>query len=297
MFIYPYKTGSASAKLLSEALGAKRIRREGSRFRGNPEKVVINWGCSELPEEVMNCKVINPPEITNIASNKLKFFKAITEFCNKTYSHIPLPPYTSSKEEAQSWLDGDNTIVVRHKLTGNSGEGIEIVDPEDGATLPDAPLYVLYIKKKQEYRVHVAKGEVVDIQRKARRTDVPDDQIDWRIRNHDNGFIFARNDLQVPRSVGEAAKRACTALNLDFGAVDVIWNDRQGTPYVLEVNTAPGLSGTTLEGYVERFKSWEFEEETPEIPQPMTISLDEMLQRNENGLRADARRIRDITFE
>jgi D-alanine-D-alanine ligase-like ATP-grasp enzyme len=38
---------------------------------------------------------------------------------------------------------------------------------------------------------------------------------------------------------------------LDFGAVDVIYNRAQDKAYVLEVNTAPGLEGSTLDNYVE----------------------------------------------
>ena len=51
MFIYPYKTGSNSAKLLSNAVGAKRIKLENSLFKGSPEKRVVNWGNSVVNEE------------------------------------------------------------------------------------------------------------------------------------------------------------------------------------------------------------------------------------------------------
>ena len=37
------------------------------------------------------------------------------------------------------------------------------------------------------------------------------------------------------------ATKAVAALGLDFGAVDVIYNEKYGRAYVLEVNTAPGL--------------------------------------------------------
>lgn len=258
MFIYPYKQASTSAKVLAETIGAKRIRVNGSRFKGSPDKVVINWGRSVLSEEVLKCKVINHPDVTNIASNKLKFFKAIDEY-NKDLDWdedaVRIPFWSSDKGWAEYSLKSGNIVVVRHKLTGNSGEGIELL--EDGvAVVPEAPLYVKYIPKKQEYRVHVANGKVVDLQRKARRKDVPDDKINWRIRNHDNGFIFARNELEVPDDVSAQAVRACKAIGLDFGAVDVIYNDKEQQAYVLEVNTAPGLTGTTLDGYVERFKNW-----------------------------------------
>jgi len=43
------------------------------------------------------------------------------------------------------------------------------------------------------------------------------------------------------------------ALGLDFGAVDIVYNENDNKAYVLEINTAPGLSGTTLEKYVEVF--------------------------------------------
>jgi D-alanine-D-alanine ligase-like ATP-grasp enzyme len=50
---------------------------------------------------------------------------------------------------------------------------------------------------------------------------------------------------------------ACDAiinLGLDFGAVDIIYNEKNNRWVVLEVNTAPGLSGETLNRYVEMIK-------------------------------------------
>ena len=41
---------------------------------------------------------------------------------------------------------------------------------------------------------------------------------------------------------------------LDFGAVDVLWNERQQKAYVCEVNTAPGLEGITLDNYLKEIK-------------------------------------------
>src|SRR3546814_6628533 len=59
------------------------------------------------------------------------------------------------------------------------------------------------LPKKQEYRVHVLNGKVVDVQRKARVKDFPDDKVNWKIRNHDNGFIYARDEklAEVPKKV------------------------------------------------------------------------------------------------
>lgn len=255
MFVYPYKQASQSAKDLANAIGGKRIKVEGSRFKGSPDKVVINWGSSSLSEEALKCKVINHPDITNIASNKLKFFEKINASNSQGGAYVHIPGFTTDRDTAINLVEDGNIVVVRHKLTGNSGEGIELIESTE-QVMPQAPLYVLYVPKKQEYRVHVADGVVVDLQRKARRKDIPDDQVNWRVRNHDNGFIFARNDLKVPEMVSIQAVAACKALGLDFGAVDIIYNERQAAAYVLEVNTAPGLTGQTLEGYANRFKNW-----------------------------------------
>ena len=275
MFILPYKAGSASAKVLGSELGAKRIKLEGSKFKGSPKKTVINWGSSSVSEEVAKCNIINHPDAVAIASNKLKFFNALDAYNDEVYEGeegrvVRTPQHTTIMRTAQSWQRNGNIVVERHKLTGNSGVGINLVETDGEIT--DAPLYVKYIPKKQEYRVHVANGIVVDLQRKARRHDVADEDINWRIRNHDNGFIFQRNDLIVPNDVSIQAINACKAVGLDFGAVDVVYNDRQGRAFVLEINTAPGLTGSTLEGYVERFKDWDavFQVPMPDnIPAPV----------------------------
>lgn len=249
--IYAYKQGSASALALAAALGIKCIKHEGSKFKGNERKTVINWGSSEIPYEVAKCNLFNQPQRVKLASNKLEFFKRIREF-NAEEERISIPLWSEDKQDVQAWLDNEATVVARHKLTGHSGEGIEIFTGD--VDIPDAPLYVMYVKKTQEYRVHVLQGKVVDVQRKARSKDVPDEQVNWQVRNHANGFIYAREGFETPPSVEVQALLAIEACGLDFGAVDIIFNERKQTAFVLEVNTAPGLTGQTLAGYVERFK-------------------------------------------
>jgi len=256
LFIYPYKAGSKSVKALSEELDAKRIRRSASRFAGDEEKTVINWGCTKLPDEVNSCRVINTPSAVAVAANKLAFFDSILEY-NNYCGHdeaVAVPQHTKDKREAQRWLYLGRTVVERHELSGHSGAGIKIKTGED--VLEDCPLYVMYVKKKSEWRIHVLNGEVVDVQRKARDRSVPNEQVNWLVRNHDNGFIYARNEgVEPPHQVLEQAVRAVQAINLDFGAVDIIYNEHNEYAIVLEINTAPGLTGSTLTGYAERFKT------------------------------------------
>lgn len=249
MNIFPYKAGSASAKALAEALGVKRIKEKGSKFKGAAHKLIINWGCSKLPAELLKCRVLNSPESVSKASCKLASFKAMRE------AGVVVPSFTTERQEVTALLEKGKTIVARTILRGHSGAGIVVIDP--GQEVVAAPLYVEYVPKKEEYRIHVFNGEVVDIQRKARKKDVPDDQVNWKVRNLANGFIFARGEDalgNVPQDVLDQAVKAVASLGLDFGAADVIYNDKQKKAYVLEVNTAPGLSGSTLDGYVERLK-------------------------------------------
>lgn len=254
--IYAYKQGSASALALAAALGIKCIKHEGSRFKGRDNKTVINWGSSTLPVEVDKCNILNEPGAVGLAANKLETFREFEKFNNFAdqvgEGHISMPLWSTEKQDVQAWLDNGASVVARHKLTGHSGEGIEIFSGD--VDIPDAPLYVMYVKKTQEYRVHVLQGKVVDVQRKARSKDVPDEQVNWQVRNHVNGFIYAREGFETPPMVEVQALLAIEACGLDFGAVDIIFNERKQTAFVLEVNTAPGLTGQTLAGYVERFK-------------------------------------------
>lgn len=234
--INPYKQGSRSALALAAALGGRVLKKEGSKFIRKPGDVVINWGDSNAG----NLSCYNLAGNVSRASNKLHAFVRMGE------AGVAIPSFANDRESV-TW---EGLTVVRHKLTGHSGEGIELRDASD---LPSAPLYVQYVPKKAEYRVHVVGERVVLVQRKARNPEC--DNPNWKVRNHANGFIFVRNDVQAPGEVTDQAVRAVRALGLDFGAVDIIWNDRQQKAFVLEVNTAPGLEGSTVDDYAQGFRT------------------------------------------
>lgn len=244
MKIYPYKMASQSAKALAQALGVKRLKPEGRMIADT----FINWGASKINRDY-EAGCYNHPTAVGVASNKLKTFLALDGV-------VLIPDYTTDLVEAQEWLNSGITVVERHTLTGHSGEGIRLVEFDEELSV-DAKLYVQYIKKEREYRLHVFRDEVFFVQRKARALDVPDDEVNWKVRNHANGFIYANQNIELPAIAHHMAIEAIQALGLDFGAVDMIYNARQNKFYVLEINTAPGLSGTTLDKYVEKFKELE----------------------------------------
>lgn len=58
----------------------------------------------------------------------------------------------------------------------------------------------------------------------------------------------------MPENALNAAIQAVRALGLNFGAVDIGWNERDG-PCVFEINTAPGIEESSLEAYTIALKT------------------------------------------
>lgn len=245
LFFYSHDNKSGGVKALCKELGAIRVRHENSRFRGRPEKTVINWGASELPAEVGKCRIINTPKAVALCSNKRSFFDHVKKHCN-------IPEFTDDRDTAKKWAADKNTIVFcRTLLRGSGGRGI--IQAELPEEVVDASLYTKYIPKREEYRVHVANGEPFLIQRKALREGVSREAADWRVRNLHGGFIFARNEGHIPHDevITQAVKAFNAVDGLTFGSVDVIFNEHRDEAYVLEINTASGLSGSTVEDYTK----------------------------------------------
>lgn len=234
---------SRSSRDLAVAVGGRRVSGAGNI---RPNDVVINWGNSRGLDNVVN-RVFNEPEAIFHSSNKLRFLELIqrSQYCI---------PYTTSIDDARDWVNQGHKVFVRTQLTGHSGNGIVVAKTSDD--LVEARLYTLGVRKSQEFRVHILNNRVIDVQRKARRHN--HEHPNWDVRNHRNGFIYAREgvmDIPYINRVIDAAKSAHSRNALDFGAYDVITRKEDDFPYVLEVNTAPGLTGTTLERYAQAFNA------------------------------------------
>lgn len=248
-----YSSGAAS---LGKALGIARCKPETHFLE--PHHTLINWGCHTLHENLRGAGTIfNLPESVKPASNKLEFFKLMA---SKPLLAPRVPDWTEDPGIAAQWVD-EGEVMGRGKLTGKGGAGIIFGRDEDTfEEFLDCPLFVKYKKKKDEYRVHFVKNNVIDIQQKLLRkfddqgNPIDREHVDFRIRNLTNGFIFARNNINAPADVVEQARLAFGNSMLDFGCVDVIFNEAEGKAYVLEINTAPGLMGTTLDRYTAAFK-------------------------------------------
>jgi hypothetical protein len=108
--------------------------------------------------------------------------------------------------------------------------------------------YTELVEKRAEFRVWVFRDKHLATYEKV--LTYPDKNgkrgRNLAIWNWDNGYAFEfRRD--IPAVLKGLAKQAVAAMELDFGAVDVL-QDRDGHFYVLEVNTAPGTQGEARQG-------------------------------------------------
>lgn len=237
---------SNGARALAETIGASRLNLKKKSTARLP-KFNIKWGCFPLPEGISGSWLNARADERSL--NKSLCFLALQE------AGVSVPRFTDQLEEAQAW--GAKRVYERHLLRASEGEGIVI--KQEGESLGQAPLYVEgCYGKRREYRIHVFNTGATFktfIQQKKRRTTDVETTTESRIRNLANGWIFAHQEIQTPRtSTVDNAIRAITALGLDFGAVDVIEMSEGEASYVLEVNCAPGLQGATLFFYADAIK-------------------------------------------
>jgi hypothetical protein len=179
--------------------------------------------------------------VTPNVLDKIRQFQAFTS------AEVSCPAYTSDPGKVGELGE---LVFARTLINSTNGRGIIEFASGDGNPPPPAPLYTQYIKKKHEYRAHVFGGKVIDIQQKRKKRGF-DDERNTRIRNLHNGYIYSREGIEPPEDLQDQATRAVAACQYQYGAVDVIWNEKQNKSYVLEVNSRPGLMGTTVERYAD----------------------------------------------
>jgi len=211
--VVPYKMASASARLFASAL----TQELGYKVWRGPYKIGkrnIFWG--------------NPDGLN---ASKLDTFRTLLEH------GVSIPDFTTDKSEAEQWVNTGSKVVCRKLLKASEGRGIVLATTLE--SLVQAPLYVKYVPKKKEFRVHVLGGEVILVQEKRKRRG---SEADYQVRNHGD-WVFCFNDIVEPddlRKVGLDAVLAVCPETIS-GAVDVVWNKKHNKCYVLEVNSAPGL--------------------------------------------------------
>lgn len=196
--------------------------------------LIISWGvpfeiCVENEAACLN----NVPKL-----NKREQFHALREKKIRT-------PDVFGQEDFGSMV----YPVMAKPVSGHGGKGIkvfnsaeELVNGESAKRFADDEDFILQevISKIAEFRIHVVNGIPISWTRKKPMDGVDQSSIvTW---NRDKGFSQTNFKNKIFRlALGNMAISAVEAVGYDFGAVDIIIS-QDGTPYVLEVNSAPALS-------------------------------------------------------
>lgn len=233
--IVPYSKVSMSARLLATTL-SRLLGYKVLRGPPDPRAVNLAWGGT-----THGLTKHQTAHAIQTAVNKLHCFRAMEK------GGVSIPSFSTSRDTARKW----KLICVRQLLSSSEGRGLTVV--ENSQEIPDAPLYVEYIPKRKEFRVHVFNGKVIDVQEKRKRRD---SDADTQIRNHENGWVFCHENIQEPGDLREQAILAVKSCGLLFGAVDIVWNESRNKSYVLEINTSPGLAPSTAAKYAEGIRQW-----------------------------------------
>lgn len=178
----------------------------------------------------------------------LQGFDKVTQLVRFNDTQLSTPNFCTSRDRVSSL--GSKQVVCRALTNSSEGRGITICNADD-PNMPNVPLYTAYIPKKKEYRVHVWNNEVIDVVEKRRRRSPDGATQEFQVRNTANGYVFCRDNVVVADDVRPLALAAVSALGRSYGAVDIIWNEKQNKSYVLEVNSRPGMQGTTVKKYAD----------------------------------------------
>ncbi len=229
MFISVNPVASGFAKALQQGLSIKGIK----ALRVDHEHGFRRWLAGRYVFFV-----------TQKTLNKVEQFNAFNQ------AGVSCPKHATTSNGAKEL--GVKTLFARTLIASTGGRGIIEFD-SDSENYPRAPLYTEYIPKKAEYRIHVFGGKVIDRQQKKKKRGFEEDR-NTRVRNLGNGYVYTRDAIVLPENIETLATKAVEACGYSYGAVDIIYNEKRNQCFVLEVNSRPGLMGTTLENYINAIK-------------------------------------------
>ena len=231
--VYPYKMSSEAGKSISKELNALRVYPDRG-YSPRSTDVIFNWGSGTIPNWYKKgLNIINTPESVAVAINKRATFRLLRK------AGVSIPFYTTDQELAMQWAERGTWVVCRNRLEGKDGEGLTLAKKWE--EIIPSKIYTQFIPNKREFRAYVWMGkcfEIIDKKRKDVSTCDPD------IRCSSRGWVHCKNPKDVPQDVAVQAVLATKALGLDFSGVDILYDGKNS--HVLEVNTAPGIYGTTV---------------------------------------------------
>lgn len=252
IYVYcPRKSDGALA--LVKALKAERLRRfdginfwdKTKRIRPEAGSVIINWGA--LLPELDDMKVLNHIDSWDDKLQELRLLRA---------KGIAVPDHNDGNGYVWQRLV-DAGFLPRH--ADHTG-GIDLLNVTRN---PD--YWVRKMEFTNEYRIHSFDGKSIRAGIKVVREGFAlTTEGAWRpnanlahpwIKSWDGGWRISYKNFRSTVPMRNLAHKAVGALKLTFGAVDMA-ETVDGKLFVLEVNRAPGVEGTTIEAYADTINKW-----------------------------------------
>jgi hypothetical protein len=254
--------------VLAEELDGKRVKLQNSNYVHNKEtNILINWGNGDCPhKDALNYDIDD-------VINKVGTFKRC--------EGLGLMPKFATSKSAASNLSFP--VLCRTEVEGSDGSGIKIA--ENLSQLVPAKLYVQYMEKTQEYRVHLGRkqnGQIIVIGRQ-KKFLTEDFKGDKRIWTGDGCKMEWK--LEVPSEVRSVAEAVFEKFpELTFGAFDVAYNANTGKAFVLEINSAPLMTAQCAKNYADFFRTFDPTKATvTATPTPQTQGTTAMPPHNSAG--------------
>ena len=206
----------------------------------NEKDWLIRWGCTSRTENIDLDRQLNKSH----AISEVGYKRDFRIKCRKElYEYTPLTAINNNEVEWFFAIYPEKQMVVRPAkhaqgkhvfLVGSSDEFAACL--RDNARVLAAGWYASeYIHKVSEYRYYVVEGRIVSVAEK-----IPEnpDAIAWNVAQGGEFKVTRWDDWNLDGA--KAAIEAFDITELDFCGVDIMF-DKEGHPYVIEINSAPSL--------------------------------------------------------
>jgi len=279
---------NVTGEKLAEALGMKHGRKKPVQSRTS---LVLGWGAKTKDRVSLgSVPALNHPDKIRINRNKLgalglmkKAKVNVAPFCTdmsaaamkKAGVSLPAIGRTKYHQGGKGFWNCPTMSHVKEAQTAGAAYFQNLIEIKDEYRLHivgDQCIYAVkkakrtveemeaaYIKHEMERQTTLAEknGDTLDkktmevfLKRQAKK--FAQDGANMLIRSNRLGWKFVRVKTPDKKMVAEAVK-ACKAIGLDFGAVDSCI-DVNNKPWIIEVNTGPGLEETPFNAWVEALR-------------------------------------------
>jgi len=208
---------------------------------------VLRWGCTENFRHAPIC--INTPEMIHTVNDKPGCRKALIE------EGINCPKTWFDKDGARQEVGRAGEINKIIGRPAHHAQGRKMVVSSNLLELErdtTSDYWSKIIEKDHEYRVYTFFGRIIMVAEKV-PTEVGRERLAW---NHFGGGAVFNNVRwsDWPIECCKESLKAANVIGIDFAGVDVI--EKDGVPYILEINSAHSLTAEYRQKTFAKALSW-----------------------------------------